>query len=90
MFKYDADFAEYRFKNILDHNNMPESWWDDKSRRTEGNWKSQYKVNRQYNIHTSMRDDCSIRKYAFTDVEDYTEAEIDAMLEEDFLQAAVG
>lgn len=87
MYRSDEEYKEY-FKfyhisyNILDYKDLPESWWDEKARRTEGCWKSQYKVNRQYNIHSSVKDSMSIRSYEFE--EPYTAEEVDRMLEEEY------
>lgn len=87
MYKSDEEYREYFniyhiSPNVLNRSNMPEYWWDEKERRTEGNWKSQYKVNRQYNIHTSEKTSRSIRTYKCE--EEYTMDDVDGMLEEDF------
>lgn len=85
MFRYDPEFKKYGFKPILDMSNPPLKWWDEKKRRAEGNWKSQYKVNRQYNIHNNGRDNCTIRKYDKTSQGDFSYEEIDNMLEAEFI-----
>lgn len=58
----DEEYKKYSFKRkVLKNGAFPggdtESW-----RRVEGNWKSQYKVNKQYNIHTHQKDSKTIRK----------------------------
>lgn len=83
MFKYDDEYKDYHFKRIEDTNNPYPDWFDDKIRRVEGNWKSQYKVNKQHNIHNKGKSDDSIRKFDF---DDFTQDEIDEMLYEDFLK----
>lgn len=85
MFRLDPDFKEYGFKPILDMGNPPLKWWDEKKRRTEGNWKSQYKTNRQYNIHSKGKDSGTIRRDVGMKGEDYSQEEIDSMLEEEFI-----
>lgn len=83
--EYKAYFSSYNISpNVLDHSNLPESWWDEKSRRTEGNWKSQYKVNHQYNIHSNVKDSMSIRICEYE--EEYSLDDVDFMLEEDFME----
>lgn len=78
MFKRDPDFKDYNFKRIEDANNPYPDWWDDASRRVEGNWKSQYKVKRQYNIHNG-KDNKSIRYF------NEDEYDMDELLYEDFI-----
>ena len=78
---FDSEYKEYHFKHLEDSNNPYPDWWDDAARRVEGNWKSQYKVNRQYNIHKNAKNNKSIRKDFF---EDFSLEEIDDMLFEDF------
>ncbi len=58
----DEDLKEYSFKRkVLKSGDFPggdtESW-----RRIEGNWKSQYKVKKQYDIHTHQKDSKTIRR----------------------------
>lgn len=80
---FDSEYKEYHFKKIEDSNNPYPYFWDDKSRRVEANWKSQYKVNRQYNIHNNGKNNKTIRKQF---LEEFSNDEIDLMLEEDFLK----
>ena len=80
---FDTEYKEYHFKHLEDFVNPYPDWWDDTYRRVEGNWKSQYKVNRQYNIHNKGKNNKSIRKdFSF---EEFSLEEIDEMLLEDFL-----
>lgn len=81
MFKYDDDYKDYNFKNLEDSNNPYPDWWDDTSRRVQANWKSQYKVNKQYNIHNNGKNNKSIRNNINLE---YSEEEIDEMLLKDF------
>lgn len=85
MFRLDPDFKGYGFKPILDMSNPPLKWWDEKKRRTEGNWKSQYKANRQYNIHSKGKDSGTIRRVARMEEGDFSQEEIDSMLEAEFI-----
>lgn len=80
MFKNDKDFKDYHFKPLEDSNNPYPDWFDDTSRRIEGNWKSQYKIRHQYDIHSRYKTD--VRKNIF--IEDFSNEEIDNMLEEDY------
>lgn len=82
MFKNDEEFKDYHFKRLEDTENPYPCWYDDACRRVEGNWKSQYKVNKQHNIHNGGKTDRSIRK---NNIEDFTYDEIDKMLYEDFI-----
>jgi len=85
MFRLDPDFKEYGFKPILDMSNPPLKWWDEKKRRAEGNWKSQYKANRQYNIHSKGKDNGTIRRVTGKGREVFSGEEIDSMLEAEFI-----
>ena len=85
MFRFDPDFKEYGFKPILDMSNPPLEWWDEKKRRAEGNWKSQYKSNRQYNNHSKGKDSGTIRRVAGTKEGDFSREEIESMLEVEFI-----
>lgn len=85
MFRWDPEFKEYRFKPVLDRSNPPVKWWDEKKRRAEGNWKSQYKTNRQYNIRNKSKDGNTIRRVAGTAEEFFSVEEIDGMLEKEFV-----
>ena len=79
----DTEYKEYHFKHLEDSVNRYPDWWDDTYRRVEGNWKSQYKANRQYNIHKNGKNNKSIRKdFSFGE---FSLEEIDEMLLEDFL-----
>lgn len=80
MFKYDEDFKEYHFKPLEDSNNPYPNWFDEKSRRVEGNWKSQYKTRHQYDIHSRYKTD--IRKNIIET--DFSDNEIYEMLEKDY------
>lgn len=75
------EYSEYNLKKIEDTNNPYPDFWDDVTRRVEGNWKTQYKTNKQYNIHSSSKDNKSIRK----DFYDEDTFDIDELLEEDFM-----
>lgn len=82
--EYRAYCKEYHLSaNVLDHTDIPHSWWDEKGRRTEGNWKSQSRADRQYNSHKRAKDSKTIRRYRF--YEEFSNEEIELMLEEDFL-----
>lgn len=83
MFKCDEEYRDYHFKKLEDPNNPYPDWWDDTSRRVEGNWKSQYKVNKQHNIHNNGKSDKTIRNIGF---DDFSQDEIDEMLYEDFIK----
>ena len=85
MFRLDPDFKEYGFKPILDMSNPPLKWWDEKKRRAEGNWKSQYKANRQYNIHSKGKDNDTIRRVGEAKEGDFFREEIDSLLEAEFI-----
>ena len=86
----DEEYKEYSFKkNVYDHNNPIPEWWDDTHRRVEGNWKSQNKTRKQYDIHTNKKDYYeknfnSIRK-GKKDYYEYTFDDADFLLEEDFV-----
>ena len=82
MFEHDVDYKDYHFKKLEDPIDGYPDWWDDTNRRVEGNWKSQYKANKQHNIHNKGKTDETIRKIVF---DDYSEDEIEQMLYEDFL-----
>lgn len=77
----ENEYNEYHFKKLEDSNNPYPDWWDDTSRRIEGNWKSQYKVNRQYGIHKNTKNNKSIRRVddIYCDID-----EVDEMLFKDF------
>lgn len=79
----DQDLKEYSFKRkVLDPIDPPSPWYDENYRKVEGNWKSQYKVNKQYNIHTHQKSSETIRKMT---VEEFSLNEIDNLLEEEFI-----
>ncbi len=78
-----SDYKDYHFKNLEDSKNPYPDWWDDTHRRVEENWKSQYKVNKQYGIHKNSKDAKSIRNFKEVDL---NSNEIDDMLFEDFLK----
>ncbi len=61
------DYKDYHFKNLEDSKNPYPDWWDDAHRRVEGNWKSQYKVNKQYGIHKNSKNAKSIRNFKEVD-----------------------
>lgn len=82
MFENDMDYKDYHFKKLEDPVERYPDWWDDTHRRVEGNWKSQYKVNKQHNIHNKGKSDDTIRKMEF---DEFSDDDIDAMLYEDFL-----
>ncbi len=93
MYKTDEMYQEYlRIYPMQTRVGVPkkllDSWWNDKIRRVEGNWKSQYKTNRQYNIRSRGRDVCSIRTLDFEE-EEFSALDIEMMLEEDFENAAI-
>lgn len=77
----DTCYKDFHFKHLEDSNNPYPDWWDDTCRIIEGNWKSQYKSNRQYGAHTSSKDNRSIRKY---EDDEFSYDDIDEMLLEDF------
>ncbi len=79
--KLKTEYKEYHFKKLEDSNNPYPDWWDDTSRRVEGNWKSQYKTRKQYGIHKNVKDNSTIRKQLD---DEFSPEEIDEMLFEDF------
>ena len=83
MQKSKEEYRDYHFKKLEDSNHPYPDWWDDTSRRVEGNWKSQYKVNKQHNIHNNGKSDKTIRNIGF---DDFSQDEIDEMLYEDFIK----
>lgn len=84
----DEDCRNYSVKIlILDPADCQSPEWDENFRRVEGNWKSQYKVNKQYNIHTHQKDSRTIRKMV---EDDYSPDDIDKMLEEAFEAQGLG
>lgn len=80
MLKKDLGTREYHFKRVGDGKEFELSW--DFDRPYSGNWKAQYKCNKQYNIHTSVKNTASIRR-RYDD--EFLKDEIDYMLEMDFL-----
>lgn len=78
--KKDLDIREYHLKRVGDGKEFELSWNFD--RPYSENWKSQYKCNKQYNIHTSVKNTASIRK-RYDD--EFSKDEIDYMLKMDFL-----
>ena len=70
MFENDMDYKDYHFKKLEDPVERYPDWWDDTHRRVEGNWKSQYKVNKQHNIHNKGKSDDTIRKMEFDEFSD--------------------
>lgn len=77
-------FKEYHIQtNILNHTDLPEAWWDEKIRRTEGCWKFQYKISHQYNVRSRARDSKSIRMMILSD--EYNSDDVDLMLEKEFI-----
>ena len=77
----EHEYKEYHFKKLEDSNNPYPDWWDDTSRRVEGNWKSQYKTRKQYGIHKNIKNNSTIRKQLD---DEFSPEEIDEMLFEDF------
>lgn len=81
----ETEFKDYHFKPLENKADRYPKYWDDETyhstRRVSNNWKNQYKVNKQHNIHNSGKDDFSIRK---NPPEYFSDKEIDRMLYEDF------
>lgn len=78
----DPEMAYYHIKKIETGDNQYPRWFDDSIRVVEGNWKSQYKVKSQHNIHNGGKTNKSIRKYY---EDDFTQDDIDDMLYNDFI-----
>ena len=81
-------FSTYQYSDLKEYgikisNPLKQDIWYycDKGRRISANWKHQYKARKQYNIHCKQKTDLRKNKY----IEDFSQEEIDAMLEEDFL-----
>ena len=81
----ETEFKDYHFKPLENKADRYPKYWDDETcqstRRVSNNWKSQYKVNKQHNIHNGGKDNSSIRKIP---PEYFSSKEIDKMLYEDF------
>lgn len=80
MFEFDEELKSFHFKKLGD-SFISYPWYDDRIRRVESNWKSQYKTNKQYHIHKNVRNSKTIRKNL---IDDFSFEEIEDMLYEDF------